>query len=108
MNLTIEFVVLSCGADGCGETFAVPRARYDDMRNTHSTWYCPSGHPRAYKGRSEKEKLRDQLARTTAQLDQERACCREKSEKLTELNTRLVKTKAGYRGQIARQRKGAK
>lgn len=51
---------LTCGQ--CGIAFAVPDPWYNQRRNDHSTFYCPNGHPRCFLGKSDAEKLRDELA----------------------------------------------
>lgn len=108
VNIFTKFAVITCSRTDCAVSFAVTAEHQRELIDTHADFFCPRGHRQAYVHKSEAEKLRDQLARTTAQLDQERACCREKSERLNELGTRLQKTRAGYRGQIARQRKASK
>ena len=65
-----EYVPVSCGRDGCDEHFAMSRDTYDETRRTGRTWYCPSGHPRIWRGPTTEQKLADAQARETALRDQ--------------------------------------
>lgn len=64
----VWFEVVHCCT--CGMAFGMPveveRARRDD----HKWFYCPAGHQQHYTGKSEAQKLKDELARNTAKLDQ--------------------------------------
>lgn len=66
---SIEFVTVSCGHDDCSLMFGMPRPFYDARRRDHKTWYCPNGHARVFTGKSETEKLRDELERKEQMLD---------------------------------------
>lgn len=78
-----EYVVCTCGADGCDQEFAMSRRFYDKTRRTGQTWYCPSGHPRAWTGETTEQKLvaaqarsqhlQDQLIAAEAEAEQTRA-----------------------------------
>lgn len=71
MNQTIEHTVtlmtIECGA--CGVQFALTDRFIQEHQKSHETFWCPNGHPRAWKGATEAEKLRRQLrsARATAE-----------------------------------------
>lgn len=71
LALSVPFRLINCGADGCGIQFAMPLAWYEARCRDHAGWYCPNGHRRAFLGKSEAEKLRDELA--AAQRETERA-----------------------------------
>lgn len=58
---TETLVVVRCGHPECDLTFGMPRAFYDARREDHRTWWCPNGHPRAYLGQSEEDRLRSRL-----------------------------------------------
>jgi len=66
-TFTGTLVVQDCCV--CGITFGVPadfdRRRLDD----HKSFYCPAGHAQSYTGKTEAQKLREQLARTQQQRD---------------------------------------
>lgn len=57
----------------CGMTFAMPLDFQNRRRGDHAFFYCPNGHSQYYSGKSETEKLRDELTRERARLDQEKA-----------------------------------
>ncbi|MGB1561607.1 MAG: helix-turn-helix domain-containing protein [Sinimarinibacterium flocculans] len=66
----VEFVVRECG--GCGVLFAMT-AEYDQQRvKDRKGWYCPNGCCRVYTGKSEAERLREELERKQRALDAER------------------------------------
>jgi hypothetical protein len=45
----------------CGIMFAMPDTFKDAKRNDHSAFYCPNGHSLSYNGKSETERLKQQL-----------------------------------------------
>lgn len=47
----------------CGITFAFGKSYDARLRETHENFYCPNGHRQAYLGKTEAEKLREQLKR---------------------------------------------
>jgi hypothetical protein len=67
----LNMVEVECCA--CAMHFYVPQLWSSERRESHDSFFCPNGHPLTYKAKSEAEKLRDELARRTSQLDQERA-----------------------------------
>lgn len=64
-------VVVSCA--NCAIQFAMPAKLEAQRRDDHETFYCPAGHRNYYPGKSEAEKLRDQLVRERAERDQVQA-----------------------------------
>lgn len=46
----------------CGIEFAMPEDFRARKLENHSNFYCPAGHPQFFSGKSEADKLRDQLA----------------------------------------------
>ena len=69
--LSVSFHPQTCCHPGCNVAFALPVALDDELRRTHDWFYCPRGHRQHYSGKSEAEKLRDELA--AAQRETERA-----------------------------------
>lgn len=65
---TGTLVVVTCGE--CGTTFGMDERFHRERREDHATFYCPNGHPRAYLGKSDMERERDQ-ARAQAQFYRE-------------------------------------
>jgi DNA-binding XRE family transcriptional regulator len=57
----IEFVTEHCCE--CGIPFAMTRDFNNRRRNDHKTFFCPAGHSQYYSGKTEAQKLRDQLER---------------------------------------------
>ena len=67
IKIETRFYVNSCPTPGCGITFALEN-EYDDRRRADGTsFYCPNGHQMSY-GKSEADKLREQLALTQGRL----------------------------------------
>lgn len=60
--IELELEVGTCTHPGCGIAFGVPPRVIEELRRTHATFYCPFGHPRHFPGKSEEEKLREELA----------------------------------------------
>jgi len=46
----------------CGVTFAMPVDLMQHRRDDRKTFYCPNGHGQVFAGKSEAEKLKEQLA----------------------------------------------
>lgn len=67
-----EFSIIECC--NCGIRFGVSHERNSRLRESHKTFYCPSGHPQSYSGESEKERLRrenERMVRRMAWKDDE-------------------------------------
>lgn len=97
-NTIVTLIPQSCGA--CGIVFGMPSDFRDARLADHESWYCPNGHKRHFTGKTEADKLRDQLASTRAHLDQ--AWARQSDlAKEAEHERRRV---AGYKGAITRVR----
>jgi hypothetical protein len=45
-----DYELVTCGADGCDQTFGMHEDYYKETRRTGETWYCPKGHPRVWGG----------------------------------------------------------
>lgn len=73
----VEYVEGQCCVQGCGISFAMTRAFYNRVRNSHELWYCPQGHSQHYTGKSDEQKLRDAEAREVALQDQLSAAIRD-------------------------------
>lgn len=58
-TFTGTLIVKICG--GCGMTYGVEESFDQRRRDDHGTFYCPAGCARHYTGKSEAEKLRDEL-----------------------------------------------
>lgn len=47
----------------CGISFAMAVDFYNMRREDHGTFYCPKGHPQFYTGKSDSEKLKDEISK---------------------------------------------
>lgn len=65
----IEFVTEECCS--CGIPFAMTKDFQRRRLNDHKLFYCPSGHSQHYTGKSEAQKLREQLEKTQRNLEAE-------------------------------------
>ncbi len=88
ISINLDMVTITCT---CGFVFAVPAdfrtSRYDD----HKTFYCPRGCCQHYPQESDAERLRRQVNRLTAQLDQETAESGSLRRKLSRTQSRISK-----------------
>ena len=72
-----QFEEINC-AD-CSVSFCMPNEMATRRRASHKAFYCPNGHGNYYAGKSEEEKLKENLAKETARLQV--ALSRENSER---------------------------
>jgi hypothetical protein len=54
-----NFEKLECGE--CGIVFAISQTRLSRLKNSHKTFWCPSGHGRYFQSESEEEKLKKKV-----------------------------------------------
>lgn len=59
MDTTISFAQITCYK--CGIPFLVPSYFKEKRINNHENFWCPNGHMQAFVGKTEAEKLREQL-----------------------------------------------
>lgn len=55
----IDFTLEECCA--CGLAFMIPTRMQKALINSHDSFYCPNGHSQSYMGKSNAEKLQDEL-----------------------------------------------
>jgi hypothetical protein len=65
---TVTLEVTSCGVEGCGIPFAIPRNLENDLRRTGNWFYCPNGHQIHYHD-SENARLKKAAQDAIAQRD---------------------------------------
>ena len=65
----IQLVIEECC--NCGLPFAITQEYYNILRNNHKSFYCPAGHSQYYPGKSDAEKLKEQLQQAKNQLNAE-------------------------------------
>lgn len=56
----------------CGVLFAMPASLIRNLRKTKRSFFCPNGHSQSYVGKTEAEKLREQLEAKERELERER------------------------------------
>lgn len=61
----------------CGVLFAMTEDYWERRHRRQDTFHCPNGHPQAYQGKTDTEKLKDAKAREVALQDQLGAAVRE-------------------------------
>lgn len=77
MVFNVQYVLVTCGADGCDQAFGMSRDFYDETRAKGIGWTCPRGHNRIWLEKTTEQKLTDAQARETALKDQLAAAVRE-------------------------------
>ncbi len=60
----IDFTMHECG--GCGIPFCVPTRWLNDRKNNHGEYYCPNGCNRWFAGKTEAQKLKEELEQIKA------------------------------------------
>lgn len=71
MIYTQSMVIQHCYK--CGIPFAMTEEFNDRRLKDHESWYCPAGHSQVYTGKSDEEKLKEQLAAKERELSTARA-----------------------------------
>lgn len=64
MIATIDIEIVMCAS--CGIPFGITRDLVNRRREDHSDFKCPMGHENVYQGKTEAEKLKEQLAEALA------------------------------------------
>lgn len=98
----VEMCLITCGQ--CGIHFAVPNRWDDERRGDQKTFYCPNGHRRVYQGKTEAEKLKEQLASTKRELVRKRESVDYLSDEVASQEARITSMKGArtkYRAKIA-------
>lgn len=97
--VTISLSPITCYK--CGVTFGMDRHTVAQRERDHNSFWCPNGHEQAFLGKSEAERLRDQLAREKHWREQAEARARENREEAERITRRLNAT----RGVVTRHKK---
>lgn len=63
---TVVFVTEECC--NCGIPFAITQDLKDRRLKDHKSFYCPNGHSQHYTGKTEEQKLREQLERANQRV----------------------------------------
>jgi len=97
---TVKLVVEICC--NCGIPFAIPKALRENALADHSvSFYCPRGHSQHFIGKTEEEKLRDQLAAASRRAEMAEGSARRQRERADSAE----RSASAYRGQATRMRK---
>lgn len=67
MDVIVEMVTEECCA--CGVLFGMTKELNRRRMEDHKNFYCPMGHSQHYTGKTEAQKLKEELARKQQQLD---------------------------------------
>lgn len=103
-TLDETLVSIGCADRECELTIHLPRWLHVARRHDHRTFYCPDGHSNYYpRGKSEFEKLQDELARRDGQLAAE---TRRASRLVDELE-RERRSHSSTKGQLTKTKKRA-
>lgn len=94
IHAQVTFVTEDCC--NCGVAFAITRELRDRRVEDHKPFYCPNGHSQSYTGKTEAQKLTEQLERVKVQRDHARD--------ETERQKRLA---AAAKGQVTKMRNRA-
>lgn len=62
----IDTVMITCPK--CGVLFWLTSGHIKHLRETHDWFYCPNQHPQKYAGKTEAERLEEELSRTLNRL----------------------------------------
>lgn len=92
INVGVKFTVEECCQ--CHMPFAVSEEFQEHRRKDHAIFYCPSGHPQSYHGRTEEEKLRERVR--WAEEARDRASLRADAEE---------RSARAYKGHLTRTKK---
>ena len=59
VTLQGSFELLNCA--NCSISFAIPTKLNSELMRNHETFYCPKGHSNYYPGKSDEEKLQEEI-----------------------------------------------
>jgi hypothetical protein len=100
LTYTTELVAETCCV--CGVPFAWPREMREAALKDHSvSFWCPSGHSQYFTGKTEEEKLREQLDASRRRADMAEQAARISRGKADEAR----RSASAYKGVATRQRK---
>lgn len=98
LQITLTFKVVYCCNPGCGTPIAMPTQIYNRFRENHAEqFHCCFGHPQHFTGKTEAEKLKDELESE-----------RQSTEWWKKRSERADKSATAYKGQVTRLRNRVK
>ena len=94
IRLLNNFETLTCGE--CGVAFALTESHLRELRRSHASFYCPKGHERHFPGKSDIEKLKEQIAEKDRFLENS-----QKRLEWAKLDAKIAKrSAASYKGKL--------
>ncbi len=84
----------------CGVLFAMPEEMQARLIQSRASFWCPNGHQQAYIGKTEEQKLREQLE----QAERQRNYAQGRAARLTEDLEHERRSKAAVKGHLTRIR----
>jgi elongation factor P hydroxylase len=106
-----KLVTQECCYAGCGVLFAMTEDFDRARREDHRWWYCPNGHQQQYSGKTEAEKLKEQLAeerRQRQRAEQNIAYWQDEASEHREKAEHERRRANGYKGHATRISKRVK
>lgn len=99
-SATATYTLASLTCCSCGVLFGMEFGYNHQRTEDHERFFCPNGHGQSYTGKTEAQKLQEQLdaARSLAQRE---AARRQQAEERTEVERRSA---AAYKGHVTRIR----
>lgn len=79
----------------CGVAFAMPTELDSAYRKNHKMFYCPNGHGQHYTGKTEAEKLKEELEKERSEKEHQKKC-RVRAEEMyrkSDIERKKVKTR---------------
>ena len=97
----VEAVWITCSE--CHIPFAITRDHQDRLRSKRATFYCPNGHTQWYPGKTEAEKVREEMqakldeANRLREWERQQRILADKAEKAAKkkLKTQTIRINAG-------------
>ena len=99
LSFTQQLTVLSCC--NCGVEFALPEDLRQELVKERRRFYCPNGHGQSYVGKTEAEKLREQLEAEQRRIVRLRA----EQDRLVAQRDHAEAQARGYKGAMVQARK---
>lgn len=90
----------------CGIAFGITQDLYQRRRDDHATFWCPKGHPQHYTGKSEAEKLREEVQRLETSRTNLYTVIENKNNQIAQLNYSVRAQKAANTKIINRVKNG--
>lgn len=95
----------------CGTLFAMDTELHDERQSDKQFFYCPNGHRMSYQGKSEQQKLKEQLdeaRRRAERAEQNQAYWRDEAREASDTAKKERHRANGYKGHATRITKRAK